>query len=160
MLVLDPLCVLTPPKLSAKAIQRSLWMKLTVSLATRFDTSAQIIRQLIPKDSKFVQYGRIYQLEGGDTMHACELNPPQSDSCDMSFVQVCVNVCFRTLGILIFLLVSAFGWQIHPSTTPNIRVWTAQLLWPTTSPSYHQCPWVPKWSNPVPNTCLCTHQVS
>jgi hypothetical protein len=25
-------------------------------------------------------------------MHACKLNPPQSDSCDMSFVRVCVDV--------------------------------------------------------------------
>jgi hypothetical protein len=79
-----------------------MWMKLTASLATRFDTTAQIIRRLIPKDSKFVQYGRVYQLDGGDTMHARELNPPQSDSRDMSFVRVCVNIYFRTLHILIF----------------------------------------------------------
>jgi proline racemase len=67
-------------------------MKLTASLATRFDVTAQTIRQLIPKDSQFIQYGWVYQLEGGDIMHAHELNPPQSDSCDMSFVQVCVDV--------------------------------------------------------------------
>jgi hypothetical protein len=67
-------------------------MKLTASLATHFDVTAQTICQLIPKDSQFIQYGWVYQLEGGDVMHACELNPPQSDSCDMSFVQVCVDV--------------------------------------------------------------------
>jgi hypothetical protein len=67
-------------------------MKLTASLATRFDVTAQIIRQLIPKDSQFIQYGQVYQLEGGDVMHAHELNPPQSDSRDMSFVRVSVDV--------------------------------------------------------------------
>ena len=91
-LVSDPLYVLTPPKRSAESINRSLWMKLTASLATRFDVTAQTIHQLIPKDSQFIQYGRVYQLEGGDVMHAHELNPPQSDSCDMSFVWVCVDV--------------------------------------------------------------------
>ena len=63
-------------------------MKLTASIATRFDTITQTIRQLIPKDSQFIQYGRVRQLEGGDVMHARELNPPQSDSRDMSFVRV------------------------------------------------------------------------
>ena len=63
-------------------------MKLTASLATRFDTTAQTICRLIPKDTQFVQYGRVRQLEGGDIMHARELNPPQSDSRDMSFVRV------------------------------------------------------------------------
>jgi hypothetical protein len=77
---------------SAEPIKRSLWMKLTASLATRFDTTAQIIRRLIPNNSQFIQYGRVYQLEGGDVMHARELNPPQSDSRDMSFVRVCVDV--------------------------------------------------------------------
>jgi hypothetical protein len=67
-------------------------MKLTASLATCFDVTAQTICQLIPKDSQFIQYGRVYQLEGGDVIHARELNPPQSDSHDMSFVQVCVDV--------------------------------------------------------------------
>ena len=69
-------------------------MKLTVSLATRFDVTAQTIRKLITKDSKFIQYGRVYQLEGGDVMHARELNPPQSNSHDMSFVRVCVDSYF------------------------------------------------------------------
>ena len=63
-------------------------MKLTASLATHIDTTAQTIRRLIPKDSQFVQYGRVRQLEGGDIMHARELNPPQSDSRNMSFVWV------------------------------------------------------------------------
>ena len=61
-------------------------MKLTVSLATCFDVTVQTIRQLIPKDSRFIQYGQVYQLEGGDVIHAHKLNPPQSDSCDMSYV--------------------------------------------------------------------------
>lgn len=91
-LVSDPLYVLTPPTRSAESIDRSLWMKLTASLATHLDVTAKIIRRLIPKDSQFVQYGRVYQLEGGDVIRARELNPPQSDSRDMSFVRVCVDV--------------------------------------------------------------------
>ena len=88
----DPLYVLTPPMNSAESIKRSLWIKLTASLATRFDTTAQTIHQLIPKNSQFIQYGRVYQLEGGDVMHARELSTaPQSDSCDMSFVWVCAE---------------------------------------------------------------------
>ena len=78
---------------SAESIKPSLWMKLTTSLATRFEVTAQTIRRLIPKNSKFAQYGRVYQLEGGDVMHARELNPPQSDSRDMSFVRVCADAC-------------------------------------------------------------------
>ena len=79
---------------SAESIKRSLWMKLTASLATHFDVTAQTIRQLIPKNSRFIQYGRAYQIEGGDVMKACELNPPQSDSRDMTFVRVCAYVYF------------------------------------------------------------------
>ena len=79
---------------SAESIKRCLWMKLTASLATCFHVTAQTIRQLIPKDSQFVQYGQVYQLEGGDVMHAHELNPPQSDSHDMSFVRICADVYF------------------------------------------------------------------
>ena len=90
----DLLYVLTPPMRYAESIKHSLWMKLTASLATRFDATAHTIRRLIPKDSQFIQYGRVYQLEGGDVMHACELNPPQSDSRDMSFIRVCANVYF------------------------------------------------------------------
>jgi hypothetical protein len=101
-LVSDPLYVLTPPMRSAESINCSLWIKLTASLATRFDVTAQTIRQLIPKGSQFIQYGRVYQLEGGDVMHARELNPPQSDSRDMSFVRVCIVVS-DTVHIDIFL---------------------------------------------------------
>jgi hypothetical protein len=54
-LVLDPLYVLTPPKRS-ESIWHSLWMKLTASLATRFDTTAQTIRRLIPKEFSTVGY--------------------------------------------------------------------------------------------------------
>jgi len=79
---------------SAESIKASLWMKLTASLATHFDVTAKVIRRLIPKDSQFLQYGRVYRLEGGDIMHARELKTPQSDSRDMSFVRVCADVYF------------------------------------------------------------------
>ena len=67
-------------------------MKLTALLATCFDVTAQTICQLIPKNSQFIQYGQVHQLEGGDVMHDHELNPPQSDSHDMTFVWVCIDV--------------------------------------------------------------------
>ena len=109
---LDPLYVLTPPKRSAESIKCSLWMKLTASLATHFDVTAQTIRWLIPKDSEFVQYGRVYQLEGGDIMHARELNSPKSDGHDMSFVRVCIFLIHPDYTFTlshISILVSAFG---------------------------------------------------
>jgi hypothetical protein len=79
---------------SAESIKHSLWMKLTASLATRFDLTTPKIRRLIPKNSQFIQYGRVYQVEGGDVMRACELNSPQSDSRDMTFVRVRAYVYF------------------------------------------------------------------
>ena len=84
----DPLFILTPPKQSVAIIPFSLWKTLTATLATRFDTSAAVIRKLIPKNTYFVQYGRAQQLEGGDTMHARGVIPLKSDSRDMSFVRV------------------------------------------------------------------------
>ena len=98
-LLSDLLYVLTPPMCSTESTNQSLWIKLTALLATRFDVTAQTIHQLIPKDSQFIQYGQVYQL----VMHTHELNPPQSDSCDMSFVQVCVEVS-DMVHIDIFLL--------------------------------------------------------
>ena len=96
---LDPLYVPTPPMRSAESIKHSLWLKLTASLAMRFDVTTQTVRQLIPKESQFIQYGRVYQLEGGDIMHACELNQRQSDSRDMSFVRVCADEYFHRVPI-------------------------------------------------------------
>jgi hypothetical protein len=87
---LDPLYVLTPPKQLGTILSSFLWKTLTATLATRFDKSASIIRKLIPKNTRFIQYGRACQLEGGDTMHARELIPLKSDSRDMSFVRVCI----------------------------------------------------------------------
>ena len=87
---LDPLYVLTPPKQLGTILSSFLWKTLTATLATRFDKSASIIRKLIPKNTRFIQYGRACQLEGGDTMHARELIPLKSDSRDMSFVWVCI----------------------------------------------------------------------
>jgi hypothetical protein len=63
-------------------------MVLTATLATRLEKSPSVIRRLIPQVTQFHQYGRVYHLEGGDTMHARELLPLRSDSRDMSFVKV------------------------------------------------------------------------
>ena len=84
----DPLYVLTPPMRSAEHITDSLWKLLTATLSTCFEKPVKRICQLIPKTTLFDHYGWACQLEGGNTMHGCELIQLQSDSWDMSFVQV------------------------------------------------------------------------
>jgi hypothetical protein len=84
----DPSFILTPLKQSTVILPLFLWKTLTATLATRFDKSAAVIRKLIPQNTHFIQYGRVQQLGGGDTMHARELIPLKSDSRDMSFVRV------------------------------------------------------------------------
>lgn len=73
---------------SSGRITDHLWKLLTATLSTRFEKPVKTVRQLIPKTTLFDQYGRAYQLEGGDTMHGRELIQLQSDSRDMSFVRV------------------------------------------------------------------------
>ena len=85
---LDPLYVLTPPKGPVETLSAPLRMKLIATLATRFNKPVSIIRELIPQNTRFAQYGRVCQLEGGDTMHARDFVPLRSDSRDMSFVRV------------------------------------------------------------------------
>ena len=86
--VLDPLYVLTPPKGPVETLSAPLRAKLIATLATRLDKSVSIIRELIPRNTRFAQYGRVCQLEGGDIMHAHDFVPLRSDSRDMSFVRV------------------------------------------------------------------------
>jgi hypothetical protein len=85
---LDPLYILTPPKGPVETLSAPLRTKLIATLATRLNKSASIIRKLIPQNLRFVQYGRVRQLDGGDTMHARDFVPLKSDSRDMSFVRV------------------------------------------------------------------------
>jgi hypothetical protein len=85
---LDPLYVLTPPKGPVETLSSHLRTKLVATLATRFNKSVPIIWELIPQNTQFSQYGRVHQLEGGDTMHAHDFVPLRSDSQDMLFVQV------------------------------------------------------------------------
>ena len=89
---LDPLYVLNSPmaKRLVKTLSKSLWTTLTATLATRFETPVSVIRKLIPSRTSFDQYGRARQLDGGDTIHARELIPLQTDSRDMSFVRVSI----------------------------------------------------------------------
>ena len=84
----DPSYILTPPKQSAAILPLFLWKTLTATLATHFDKPAAINCKLLPQKICFVQYGQAQQLEGRDMMHARKLIPRQSDSQDMSFVQV------------------------------------------------------------------------
>jgi hypothetical protein len=51
-----------------------------------------VLRENVCKYLTQTAHGRVYQLEDGDVMHAHKLNPPQSDSHDMSFVWVCIDV--------------------------------------------------------------------
>jgi len=85
---LDPLYVLTPPKGPVETLSATLRTKLIATLATRFNKSVSIIRELIPRNTRFAQYGRARQLDGGDVMHARDFVPLRSDSRDMSFVRV------------------------------------------------------------------------
>jgi len=86
---LDPLYALSRRKRTATTLSTSMWMTITATLATRFNKSASVIRRLIPKETRFVQYGRACRLDGGDIIHASQLNSVKPDSRDMSFVRVC-----------------------------------------------------------------------
>jgi hypothetical protein len=77
---LDPLYVLTPPKGPVETLSTTLRMKLMVTLATRFNKSVSIIRELISRNTQFAQYGRACQLDGGNVMHAHDFVPLRSDS--------------------------------------------------------------------------------
>ena len=85
---LDPLYVLTPPKGPVENLSPPLRMKLVATLATRFNKSVPIIQELIPQNTRFSQYSRARQLEGGDTMHARDFVSLRSDSRDMLFIWV------------------------------------------------------------------------
>ena len=65
-------------------------------------------------------------------MHARKLNPPQSDSCDMSFVQVCVDVSDMVhIDIFLFqyqLLVDKFTHQRRRTSKFELRDFFGQLL--------------------------------
>jgi hypothetical protein len=138
-------------------------MKLTASLATCFDVTVQTMCQLIPKDSQFIQYGQVYQLEGGDVMHAHKLNPFQSDSHDMSYVLMyliwCMSGehlrrCFRVSQPTLmhtntfrktrkyfrpqmsFTLPEIFAKLFHYYSAPTLTLWPESHLW---SPHAHMC---------------------
>jgi hypothetical protein len=74
-----------------KTLSKPLWTTLTATLATRFEISVSVIRKLIPSQTPFDQYGRAHQLDG-DIIHARELIPLQTDSRDMSFVKVSIQL--------------------------------------------------------------------
>lgn len=91
---LDPLYVFNSPmaKRLVKPLPKALWITLTATLATCFETSVSVIRKLIPSQSLFDQYGRARILDSGEIIHARELIPLQSDSRDMSFVRVSMHM--------------------------------------------------------------------
>lgn len=62
---------------------------LTAVLSTRLAKPPSVIRKLVPRDTCVVQYGRVQQLDGGDTIQGRDLVPLSADSRDMSFVRVC-----------------------------------------------------------------------
>jgi hypothetical protein len=102
---LDPLYVLNSPKPPAKTLSKSLWTTLTATLATRLEISVSVIREIIPPQSPFLQYGRARQLDGGDIIHARELIPLRTDSRDMSFVRVSMILLINILIYIKFIIV-------------------------------------------------------
>jgi hypothetical protein len=77
---LDSLYVLTPPKGPVETLSTTLRTKLMVTLATCFNKSVSIIRELILWNTRFAQYGCAHQLDGGNVMHAHDFVPLRSDS--------------------------------------------------------------------------------
>lgn len=61
---------------------------LTAVLSTRLSKSVKLIRNLVPRDTYVVQYGRARRLDGGDTIQGQELVSHGEDGRDMSFVRV------------------------------------------------------------------------
>ncbi|KIL55903.1 hypothetical protein M378DRAFT_182111 [Amanita muscaria Koide BX008] len=88
---LDPLYVPASPK-TISVLPRELWLKFTATLATRFGMRATDVRKLVPKKLEVTEYGRVRQLDGGDTMQARELVPLGVDGRDMSYVRYQLSV--------------------------------------------------------------------
>jgi hypothetical protein len=65
-----------------------LWEKFTAAIATRFTMEVKNIRNFFPKPLGVIEYGRVRQLGGGDTIQARELVALSADGRDMSFVRV------------------------------------------------------------------------
>jgi hypothetical protein len=87
---LDPLFILTPPKIDNQALPLGLWKGLTASLATRFGVGVGTVRKLLPECTAMIQFGRVERTEGGDVIHARDVSNRSADGRDMSFVRVCV----------------------------------------------------------------------
>jgi hypothetical protein len=120
---LDSLYVLTLPKGPVETLSTTLRTKLMVTLATCFNKSASIIRELIPRNTRFAQYGRARQLDGGDVMHARDFVPLRSDSRDMSFVWVSLPLnYFVHINLLILQYQLAVDKFAHlPHRTPEFE---------------------------------------
>jgi hypothetical protein len=120
---LDSLYVLTPPKGPVETLSTTLRTKLMATLATRFNKSASIIRELIPQNTRFAQYGCVHQLDGGDVMHACDFVPLRSDSQDMSFVWVSLLLnYFMHINLLVLQYQLAIDKFAHlPCRTPEFE---------------------------------------
>jgi hypothetical protein len=86
-LLLDQGYILAPPK-KTSILPHALWVKFTAVLGTRFEVPAATIRKALPKELQITEYGRVRQLDGGDTIQACELVAPGADSRDMTFIRV------------------------------------------------------------------------
>jgi len=90
--ITDPTCILLPPR-TATAPEGSLFKRVIAALATRYDTSATRIQHICSAEC-VKTWGKVRQLDGGDTMHAAGVIKPAQDSRDASFVRVCQNVFF------------------------------------------------------------------
>jgi len=90
--ITDPTCILLPPR-TATAPEGSLFKRVIAALATRYDTSATHIQHICSAEC-VKTWGKVRQLDVGDTMHAAGVIKPAQDSRDASFVRVCQNVFF------------------------------------------------------------------
>lgn len=102
------------------------------TLATRLEKTIGTICNLLPKKTKFEQYGRACHTEGGDTIQAREIVMLGSDSQDMSFVRVCSCSIIGLIHRLIFfqyeLLVDKYAHQPRRPSEFVPRTFFGQVL--------------------------------
>jgi hypothetical protein len=88
----DPSCVLLPP-CDQNPVPASLLDKIVACLSTRFGIPAKNIRPYL-RTASLKQYGKVRQLNGGDTMNASALVAVGDDRRDATFVRVsCISKC-------------------------------------------------------------------
>ncbi|KAI6023243.1 hypothetical protein BKA83DRAFT_4463948 [Pisolithus microcarpus] len=109
---IDPTCALLPPCHST-LLEDSLKTRVAKALATRFNTTLSQAHQYLDH-SKVELWGKVKQLDGGDTMVAATLAPHYQDLYDASYIWYEV-------------LVDRFAWQWHKEPVFEKRTFFGQL---------------------------------